>query len=293
MVNLNYDPLASFDVVLSDVVYRRDGNTSWQATIYQPQGDGPFPGLLDIHGGAWNRGERPNDLVTNQALAASGIVVVAIDFRLAPDHPYPAQVIDTNYATRWFKAHAQDFNVDPQSIGGMGSSSGGHTVMLSAMRPNDPRYAALPLPESDGPEGDAIDASFRYLLCCWPVLDPYARYVYAKGAGEEFLSVSSEAYFLNEEAMHEGNPQEILERGEKAELPPTILIQGTNDRNVPQSIPTRFEEAYRKAGGHLELEWFPDQVHGFGNTAGPESDRAIALMKGFVAKQLSRTGAAV
>ena len=293
MANLNYDPSASFDVALSDVVYRRDGNTSWQATIYQPQGEGPFPGLLDIHGGAWNRGERPDDRVTNHSLAASGIVVAAIDFRLAPDHPYPAQVIDTNYATRWFKAHAKDFNVDPQSIGGMGSSSGGHTVMLSAMRPSDPRYAALPLPESDAPEGDAIDASFRYLLCCWPVLDPYARYVYAKGAGEEILSVSSEAYFLNEEAMHEGNPQEILERGEKAELPPTILIQGTNDRNVPQSIPTRFEEAYRKAGGHLELEWFPDQVHGFGNTAGPESDRAIALMKGFVAKQLSRTGAAV
>lgn len=293
MDNLNYDPTARLEVAVSDVVYRQDGNTSWQATIYQPQGDGPFPGLLDVHGGAWNRGERSNDRVTNQALAASGIVVVAIDFRLAPDHPYPAQVIDTNYATRWFKAHAQDFNVDPQSIGGMGSSSGGHTVMLSAMRPNDPRYAALPLPESDAPERDAIDASFLYLLCCWPVLDPHVRYLYAKGAGEEFLSVSSEAYFMNEAAMHQGNPQEILERGEKAELPPTILIQGTNDRNVPQSIPTRFEEAYRKAGGHLELEWFQDQVHGFGNTAGPESDRAIQLMKGFVAKQLSRTGAAV
>ena len=46
-------------------------------------------------------------------------------------------------------------------------------------------------------------------------------------------------------------------------------------------------------GGHLELEWFPDQVHGFGNTAGPESNRAIELMKGFVARQLSRTGAVV
>ena len=167
-------------------------------------------------------------------------------------------------------------------------AGGGHTVMLSAMRPNDPRYAALPLPEGSG-----VDASMLYLLCCWPVLDPYARYVYAKRAGEERLAESSEAYFLNEEAMHEGNPQEILERGEKTELPPTILIQGTNDRNVPLSIPQRFDEAYRKAGGHLELEMFQDQVHGFGNTPGAESDRAIELMKGFIAKQLSRTGAAV
>lgn len=288
MASLKYDPAASFEVETSEVVYRQDGNTQWQATIYQPKGAGPFPGLVDVHGGAWSRGERSNDRVMNQALAASGIVVAAIDFRLAPDHPYPAQVVDTNFATRWFKAHAGEFNVDPQSVGGMGSSSGGHTVMLSAMRPRDPRYAALPLPEDR-----QVDASLQFLLCCWPVLDPYARYVYARGAGEARLAASSEAYFLNEETMHEGNCQEILERGEKTELPPTILIQGTNDGNVPLSIPQRFEEAYRRAGGHLELELFQDQVHGFGNTPGPESDRAIELMKGFIAKQLARTAAAV
>ena len=287
MANLKYDPSARFDVETSDVVYRQDGNTSWQASIYQPKGEGPFPGLLDVHGGAWNRGDRAGDRVMNQALAASGIVVAAIDFRLAPDHTYPAQVVDTNYAIRWFKAHAQDFNVDLQSIGAMGCSSGGHTVMLSAMRPNDSRYAALPLPEYG-----QVDASLQYLLCCWPVLDPYARYVYAKGAGEARLQASSEAYFLNDETMHEGNCQEILERGEEVKLPPTILIQGTNDSNVPLSIPQRFDEAYRKAGGHLELEMFPDMVHGFGNTPGPESDRAIELMKGFIARQLSRATAA-
>ena len=287
MANLKYDPSARFDVETSDVVYRQDGNTSWQASIYQPKGEGPFPGLLDVHGGAWNRGDRAADRVMNQALAASGIVVAAIDFRLAPDHTYPAQVVDTNYAIRWFKAHAQDFNVDSQSIGAMGCSSGGHTVMLSAMRPNDSRYAALPLPEHG-----QVDASLQYLLCCWPVLDPYARYVYAKGAGEARLQASSEAYFLNDETMHEGNCQEILERGEEVKLPPTILIQGTNDSNVPLSIPQRFDEAYRKAGGHLELEMFRDMVHGFGNTPGPESDRAIELMKGFIARQLSRATAA-
>ena len=287
MANLKYDPSARFDVEISDVVYRQDGNIPWQASIYQPKGEGPFPGLLDVHGGAWNRGDRDADRVMNQALATSGIVVAAIDFRLAPDHAYPAQVIDTNYATRWFKAHAQDFNVDSQSIGAMGCSSGGHTVMLSAMRPNDSRYVGLPLPEYG-----QVDASLQYLLCCWPVLDPYARYVYAKGAGEARLQESSEAYFLNDETMHEGNCQEILERGEEVKLPPTILIQGTNDRNVPLSIPQRFDEAYRKAGGHLELEMFPDMVHGFGNTPGPESDRAIEMMKRFIARQLSRSTAA-
>ncbi len=113
-----YDPNQTFEVKTQEVVYRRDGNQSWMATIYQPQGSGPFPALLDVHGGAWSRGERSNDQVMNQALAASGIVVAAIDFRLAPDHPYPAQIADVNYATRWLKAHAAEFNADPQSVGG-------------------------------------------------------------------------------------------------------------------------------------------------------------------------------
>jgi hypothetical protein len=92
--------------------------------------------------------------------------------------------------------------------------------MLSAMRPNDPRYRVLPLPEAGG-----FDASFAYIVAAWPVLDSYARYLYAKGIGHGQLCESTEAYFRTEEAMKEGNPQLILERGEPAELPP-VLISG-------------------------------------------------------------------
>ena len=286
--SVKYNSQAKFQVSTREVVYRQDGGQNWTATVYQPQGQGPFPALVDVHGGAWNGGARSNDRVMNHALAASGLVVLAIDFRLAPDHPYPAQIQDVNYATRWLKAHAAEFNAAADAVGGIGSSSGGHTLMMSALRPQDPRYAALPLAEARG-----LDASLNYLLCCWPVLDPYARYLYAQEAGRERLAASSEAYFLNVETMQEGSAQHLLERGGATELPPTLIIQGTSDDNVPLSIPERFVTAYRKAGGKVELEFFPDQVHGFGNTAGPESDRAIALMKGFVARQLSAAGAAV
>ena len=278
-----YDPTQQFEVRVHEREYRRDGNESWTVRIYQPQENGPFPAMLDVHGGAWNRGERTNDEVMTRALAASGIVVAAVDFRLAPEHPYPAQVVDVNFATRWLKAHAADFNADAAMLGGIGSSSGGHTLMLSAMRPNDPRYAALELPgESDG------DASLAYAICAWPVLDPYARYLYAQESNNERLAASSEAYFLNQDTMKEGNPQHLLERGEKVELPPTLIVQGTNDNNVPISIPERFFEAYRAAGGDIQLEIFPDMVHGFGNTPGPESDRAVGLMKAFVAPTTGR-----
>jgi acetyl esterase/lipase len=222
------------------------------------------------------------------ALASSGIVVVAVDFRLAPDHPYPSQITDVNYATRWLKAYATDFNADPDSIGGLGSSSGGHTMMLSAMRPRDPRYASLAVPGGRG-----LDATVLYVLCAWPVLDPYARYLYAQEAGAERLAASTEAYFLDQETMREGNPQFALERGEKVELPPTLIVQGTADDNVPMAIPENFVRSFRAAGGEIELEIFPGMPHGFGNTPGPESDRAIELMKAFVARQLARAAATV
>ena len=280
-----YNPSQKLDVQVRDLEYRNDGQESWIVTIFQPEGSGPFPALLDVHGGAWNRGDRSADEVMNRALAASGIVVAAVDFRLAPAHPYPAQVQDVNFATRWLKAHAAEFNADPATVGGMGCSSGGHTLMLSAMRPSDPRYAALDLPEASG-----HDATVAYNVCCWPVLDPYARYLYAQESNER-LAASSEAYFLDQDAMKEGNPQHILERGENVLLPPTLIIQGTRDDNVPLSIPQRFDTAFRAAGGDIQVEYFADQVHGFGNMPGPESDRAIGLIKAFIARCLALTGA--
>ena len=72
----------------------------------------------------------------NSVLSASGIVVVAIDFRLAPDHTYPAQIVDANYAVRWMKAQAAQLNIDPESVGALGCSSGAHTVALNGLRPH-------------------------------------------------------------------------------------------------------------------------------------------------------------
>ena len=288
ITNNTYDPQQSYKVRVHDVTYREDTDGSRLARIYQPEGDGPFPALLDIHGGAWNRGSYTNNERIDQALAESGLVVAAVELRLAPQHAYPSQVADVNYATRWLKSRAGDFNADPRSVGGLGTSSGGHTAMLSAMRPEDPRYRAFALGEAD----DRVDATLSYVLAGWPVLDPYARYLYAQQNGYDRLAESTEAYFLTKEAMREGNPQFILDRRERAQLPPVLIIQGTADDNVPLSIPHRFVEAYRSAGGDVELELFPGMPHGFGSKPGAESDRAIALMKAFIARHLMRSQAA-
>ena len=285
---LSYDPRQSFGLDVTEVEYRRDLNVSWMARVYQPQGTGPFPVMLDVHGGRWNRGTRTNAEVMDRALAESGIVVASIEFRLAPDHPYPAQVADINYGTRWLKARARDFNADPGSIGAIGSSSGGHGVFLSGMRPHDPRYAALPLDEA--PE---LDATLNYILACWPVVDPHARYLYAQETNNEGLVAATNAYFTSSDGATEGNPHMILQRGEMVTLPPAIIIQGTEDDNIPVPATKEFAEAYRRSGGEIQLEIFDGMPHGFGYRPGPETDRAVDLVKAFIALQLSapaRTG---
>ena len=290
---VGYDPEAQFQVETTDLVYleHKDGgreDTQLLAIIYRPQGKGPFPAIVDAHGGRWFLNDRSDDQPMNMALASSGIVVVAVDFRLAPLHPYPAQVMDVNYAIRWTKAQAAQLNVDPESVGALGCSSGGHTVALNGMRPRDPRYASLTLPGAE-----EVDASLRFMLCCWSVLDPHARYEWAKEIGEERFIGPTEDYFGDHANLHEGNPQEALDRRESVELPPAIIIQGTNDSNIPLFIPHKFEASYRAAGGEIYLELFPNMPHRFGNFPGPESERAIDVMKGFIARQLSRAAARV
>src|SRR5919202_5065570 len=137
------------DVDVQDVEYQQQAGKPWLARVSRPAGRGPFPTILDVHGGAWNNGDRTNDAVLNQALAARGVLTVAIDFRQPPEAGYPASVCDLNLAIRWLKARANEFG-GRTKVGPLGVSSGGHLVLLSGLRPRDPRYAALPL--ADHPE---------------------------------------------------------------------------------------------------------------------------------------------
>jgi acetyl esterase len=277
-----YDPRRAFDVQWRDVEYRHDGSVSWLARIYEPQGSGPFPALLEVHGGAWNRNDRTQNAALDEALAASGLVVAAIDFHLGTQAPYPASIADVNYATRWLKARAGQFNVTAEALGGLGLSSGGHMLMLSAMRPRDPRYAALPLEAAPD-----VDAGLAYVMMGWPVLDPHARYLYARGLGRDSLVTAHHDYFVDEATMREANPQLILERGEPVELPPALIFQGADDDVLSPRTAEGFVEAYGRAGGLIELAMYPRAGHGYAREAGPNTARTVDLLKSFIARQLA------
>jgi len=278
-----YDPGKHFEIKVWDVEYRRDPARILSARIYQPQGPGPFPVLLDLHGGAWNNQDRTANAPMDERLAASGIIVVAIDLRLASEAPYPASVSDANYGIRWLKFKAREFNGNPETIGALGSSSGGHVIELCALRPKHPSYCVFSLPQA--PE---LDATLNYAIARSPVSDPFARYEQAKKLQREELIKNSEVYFKPWQTIYEGNPQRILEGGETVSLIPLLILQGELDDNVLPEVQERFVATYRKAGGEIDYELFSGCEHRWVANPGPQTDRAIDLIKAFIARQLSK-----
>src|SRR5436853_2326186 len=169
---------ARHDIVIEDVEYQRQGGRAMLARLYRPGGMGSFPAVLQVHGCAWvNKDRTDNDFIA-KALAESGILVASIDFRMPPEAPYPASLADINLGVRWLKARARLYGSRPDWVGSFGTSSGGHQVLLAAMRPDDPRYAALPLAEDP-----KVDAGVAFVISGWGVLDPLLRYHLAKKAG--------------------------------------------------------------------------------------------------------------
>src|SRR5580704_4721323 len=205
----------------------------------------------------------------------AGIVVLAIDFRNAPEAPYPASLQDINYGIRWLKAHAGDFGSSAAQVGAYGTSSGGHQILLAAIRADDPRYRALPLAEALD-----MDARLAFVVSGWGVLFPLERYKLAKAKRDAELVKGHDIFFGNEETQNEATPALIIESGEKVYLPPALVFQGTQDQWTTVDLAQRFADDYRKAGGSVDLLLFEGARHTFLNEHPfePNSVKAVATM---------------
>jgi acetyl esterase/lipase len=212
-----------------------------------------------VHGGAWTSGNRFAAQRADRALAeALGMVVVAIDFRLAPADPYPAMLQDLNFAVRWIKAHADELGGSADRLGAIGWSSGGHMAVLAALKPQDPRYAAIP---NRGPT--EVDGRLAYVVACWPPLDPLERYRFARATNRWDLVRNTEGCFGDEVGMYKASAERVVREGEASDMPPLLIVQGTADANIPLPMIKRFAETYRSAGGDVQLEVFDGQPHNF------------------------------
>jgi acetyl esterase len=188
-----------------------------------------------------------------------------------------------NLAVRWLKAHAHEFN-GTTAVGAFGNSSGGHQVVLSALRPRHTAYSVLPLPNY--PE---LDARLAYVIAGWPVIDPLYRFRFAKQFNREEHIKAHIEYWKTEEAMAEGSPQTIVEQNEGVELPPILMLLKANDRNHPLEMQERFIVSYRKRGGEIEVHTFDGlpEHRVVPSPSQPDTMRLIDTITAFISNRAS------
>ncbi len=250
-----------------DIAYVRHGGEALMLRFLRPQGQGPFPLVVDLHGGAWTNGDLSGCQERDEVLVRAGFATAALDFRHAGDG-YPTSLADINFAVRWLKSQSERLRIDAGRVGISGQSSGGHLAMLMAMRPLDLRYGGIEL-EAGAP---STTANVRCVAMTWPVINPLSRYRHAlrlrdgaePPAWTGNIPERHDLYWKTEDNMAEGNPLLALERGEAVEPPPALWVQGRpdeiHDYRDPDSAldlnePERFAARYRAAGGEIDIAY--------------------------------------
>lgn len=278
-------------IVEEDFVYARADGIELKARSFRPKRTGTLPAIIDIHGGAWSSGDRMQGALYDRALASSGLYVLAIDFRQAPAARHPAASRDVAAAVRYLRAHAKRLDIDPASIGLIGSSSGGHLAMLAAFTPNDSSFRGTQIATANATAGgfaaaDESSATVRYVIAMWPVSDPAYRYEYAKRIGRDGLIKSHDAFFGTPEAMQQASVPRLLRAKEAKELPPLFVVQPGDDANIPREMTFDLLAAYQEAGGRLAYQFYPKQPHAFGHRPSADTDHLIVSIRDFIAAAL-------
>jgi acetyl esterase/lipase len=277
-------PIGSESIVEEDFIYARAGDVELRAHSYRPKTQGVLPAIVDVHGGAWSSGDRMQGAHYDRALASSGLYVLAIDFRQAPQAKHPAANQDIAAAIRYLRTHAAQLSIDPMSIGLVGSSSGGHLAMLAGLTPNNSEFRGTQILKDKGfVAGDGIDAAVRYIIALWPVSDPAYRYEYAQRVGRSELIKSHDSYFGSQDAMRRASVPRLVRAKEAQQLPALFVVQPGNDANIPREMTFDLLNAYQDAGGRVTYQFYPGQPHAFGHRPSADTARLIGAMRDFVA----------
>ncbi len=219
--------------------------------VYTPEGEGPFPALVWFHGGGWTIGSLDeNEVSCRTVCAGAEAVVVSVDYRLAPENPFPAAADDAYAAVLWVRDNAEGLSVDPSRIAVGGESAGGNLAAVVALKARD----------LGGPE-----LALQVLIS--PVLghpdDGRASYRdYSEGC---FLSKSGMDWFFLQyprDASDLDNPYLLpLRAKDLSGLAPALVLEAEYD--VLRDEGVEYAEALKKAGNQVELVTFDGMIHGF------------------------------
>lgn len=249
-------------IVEDNITYGRAGDTELKLDLARPQGDGPFPAIVFIHGGGWSGGNRQGYRGQIQEAARRGYVAATISYRLmkfdqakkettTADPIFPAQIHDAKAAIRWVRANAQRYHVDPNRIGVTGGSAGGHLSLLVGL--TDP---------SSGLEGNSgnPDQSSRVqavvnvfgptdMAACWEKSS--VAWIFRLFMG----GTPAEAAGCYQAA----SPVTYVSK----DNPPVLTLHGDQDALVPIEQATTLDEKMKAVGASHTLIVFQGQGHGF------------------------------
>ena len=251
------------DIVIEEnITYGKAGDTELKLDLARPQGDGPFPAIVFIHGGGWHGGSRQEYRGQIEEAAKRGYVAITVSYRLmhfdeskkettTATQIFPAQIHDAKAAVRWLRANAKQYHVDPDRIGVTGASAGGHLSLMVGL--TDP---------ASGLEGDSgnPDQSSRVQAVVNVFGPTDMAYCFEKSLGTWVVRL-----FMG------GTPAEVGERYKAAspityvskDDPPVLTLHGDQDAVVPVEQARVLDEKMKAAGASHTLIVFPGQGHGF------------------------------
>jgi acetyl esterase len=238
-------PLLASGALQTDIEFASPGGFSLTLDAWVPEGPGPFPAVVIVHGGSFVRGDKQTYVKPLfEPLTQAGFAWFTINYRLAPQHRFPAAVDDVRSAVAWVRKNAAKYKVDPARIALAGESAGGHLVSFAGAQPGpDSRVAAVV--SFYGPH----DFTFRAeeFKTVPPMIEAFTGVSDLDPEGLKRLRQASPATFVS-----------------KA-MPPYLLIHGTADATVPYAQSVEMCQSMEKAGASCELYTVEGAGHGVGS----------------------------
>lgn len=229
-------------IIEEGVVFGRAGEHELACEIFRPPSEAANgAGILLLHGGGWQRGDRNQLRGYGLSLAREGFVCVASSYRLTPQAPWPAQMDDVYAALRYMHQHARALGVEPERIAAMGASAGGHLALLAA---------------AGAFAGGSTAPALRAVVAIFPptLLSPRAAMEDGAVPALALLGDGDTA-----EASAAASPLNYVRPG----FPPTLLLHGNADELVPARASMRMYEALVAARVPAELHMVADQPHAY------------------------------
>ncbi len=262
--------------VLCNIVYNTVDGVNLRLDIYYPEdiGSQPLPAVVYVHGGAWVSGSKEggSGMRDLHALVENGFIGVSVDYRLAPEYGFPAQIEDVKCAIRFLRENAEKYHVDPDRIGIMGTSAGGHLAALAGLADESCGFDVGPYLEQSSRVQAVVD-----------MFGPADLTVVPEDKRELIIGVFKS---VDPETLAWASPITYISPDD----PPFLIIHGENDRVVDVNQSIRLYEALRQAGVEVTLVIVKKAGHGLkpsGGTPEPSRSEVTALIVKFFAEKLS------